>query len=255
MTDPSPNYKILHIEPCRPQAASSSSSSGADMSVLQFQIFHFLRRCIPMEIRHLYGDHDVPRLNRITNPVKEIKTSVLLQGNSDQGAARDMSRTLSSLEIPENSHAEIIQSISQVARQQQQQQQQYLTTMESVNLQVKIGGITTESESAYHEIIRMVNEVIPEAEEEEEEMLETVPASRSCIEALKKVRLGGMEEEVKQRCQCSICLNEFRVGLEVIRLPCLHAYHPDCIVKWLETSHMCPLCRHPMPLDQLLHDS
>ncbi|TXG50432.1 hypothetical protein EZV62_022956 [Acer yangbiense] len=252
MTDPSPNYKILHIEPCL-QSQASSSSSGADMSVLQFQIFHFLRRCIPMEIRHLYSDHDVPILYRITSPVKEIKTSVLLQGNSDQGAARDMSRTLSSLEIPENSHAEIIQRISQVARQQQQQQQQYLITMKSVNLQVKIGGIITESESAYHEINRMVNEVI--LEDEEEEMLETVPASWSCIEALKKVRLGGMEEEVKQRCQCSICLNEFRVGLEVIRLPCSHAYHPDCIVKWLETSHMCPLCRHPMPLDQLPHDS
>ncbi|KAL5816477.1 hypothetical protein ACOSQ3_024855 [Xanthoceras sorbifolium] len=83
------------------------------MSVLQFQIFHLLRLNIQMENGRFYS-YDHPRLTRITTPVKEIETSVLLLGNSYEIAARDMSRTLSSLEIPENCHAEIIERISQM---------------------------------------------------------------------------------------------------------------------------------------------
>ncbi|KAL5814070.1 hypothetical protein ACOSQ4_024711 [Xanthoceras sorbifolium] len=119
MTNP-PNYKILHIQPCEytptpptpTQTSSSESEDNRDMSVLQFQIFHLLRLNIQMENGRFYS-YDHPRLTRITTPVKEIETSVLLLGNSYEIAARDMSRTLSSLEIPENCHAEIIERISQ----------------------------------------------------------------------------------------------------------------------------------------------
>ncbi|PSR89638.1 E3 ubiquitin-protein like [Actinidia chinensis var. chinensis] len=46
---------------------------------------------------------------------------------------------------------------------------------------------------------------------------------------------------------CAICLDEFHVGSEVIRMPCSHVYHDDCIVSWLKTSNSCPLCRYEMP--------
>ncbi|KAH7550344.1 hypothetical protein JRO89_XS13G0174700 [Xanthoceras sorbifolium] len=224
MTNP-PNYKILHIQPCEytptpptpTQTSSSESEDNRDMSVLQFQIFHLLRLNIQMENGRFYS-YDHPRLTRITTPVKEIETSVLLLGNSYEIAARDMSRTLSSLEIPENCHAEIIERISQ------------------------IGGITTKNVCNDQVVADHENEAIMQMQ-----TVETVSASRSCIKALEKVRLGEMEE-VKQRFRCSICLKEYQVGLEVTRLPCSHVYHPDCIVKWLETSPMCPLCRQPVPL-------
>jgi hypothetical protein len=47
---------------------------------------------------------------------------------------------------------------------------------------------------------------------------------------------------------CSICLVEFSVGLEAIRLPspCSHVYHKDCILEWLDRSSTCPLCRRPV---------
>jgi hypothetical protein len=35
--------------------------------------------------------------------------------------------------------------------------------------------------------------------------------------------------------------------ITLTRLPCLHHFHRRCIVRWLEISHMCPMCRHPMP--------
>ncbi|GFZ17679.1 hypothetical protein Acr_26g0009490 [Actinidia rufa] len=47
--------------------------------------------------------------------------------------------------------------------------------------------------------------------------------------------------------RCAICLDEFRVGSEVTRIPCSHVYHDDCIVSWLKTSNSCPLCRYEMP--------
>jgi hypothetical protein len=47
---------------------------------------------------------------------------------------------------------------------------------------------------------------------------------------------------------CSICLVEFSVGLEAVRLPspCSHVYHKDCILEWLDRSSTCPLCRRPV---------
>ena len=77
----------------------------------------------------------------------------------------------------------------------------------------------------------------------ETRMIKTVPAAKASIEALKKVRV---DVSCTAR-ECSICLEEFCNGSEVMRMPCSHIYHKDCIVKWLETSHLCPLCRFPMP--------
>ena len=68
------------------------------------------------------------------------------------------------------------------------------------------------------------------------------PATKSSIEALKKVRIDGSCSS-----NDSICLDDFCDGFEVMVMPCLHLYQKDCIVKWLETSHLCLLCRYPMP--------
>lgn len=73
--------------------------------------------------------------------------------------------------------------------------------------------------------------------------VKTVPAAKSSIDGLKKVRI----DDFCSIRECSICLEEFCDELEVVCLPCLHLYHKDCIVKWLHTSHLCPLCRFPMP--------
>lgn len=73
-----------------------------------------------------------------------------------------------------------------------------------------------------------------------------IPADKSIIEQLEKLRLDGLEENTKQMA-CTICMEDFEGGVEVTQLPCLHLYHGDCIVQWLETSHVCPLCRYPMP--------
>ncbi|XP_050379344.1 uncharacterized protein LOC126796658 [Argentina anserina] len=41
---------------------------------------------------------------------------------------------------------------------------------------------------------------------------------------------------------CSICLDDFEVGRNTSRLPCLHVFHGPCIFQWLEKNHSCPIC-------------
>ncbi|RVW83982.1 Retrovirus-related Pol polyprotein from transposon TNT 1-94 [Vitis vinifera] len=49
---------------------------------------------------------------------------------------------------------------------------------------------------------------------------------------------GGLEVE------CSICISMFQEGERVKVLPqCRHAFHSQCVDKWLMTHSSCPLCR------------
>jgi len=42
---------------------------------------------------------------------------------------------------------------------------------------------------------------------------------------------------------CTICLDDYEVGDKLRCLPCRHAFHANCIAKWLiERSATCPLC-------------
>eukprot|EP00475_Leptophrys_vorax_P002135 TRINITY_DN11219_c0_g1_i1.p1 TRINITY_DN11219_c0_g1~~TRINITY_DN11219_c0_g1_i1.p1 ORF type:complete len:489 (+),score=112.32 TRINITY_DN11219_c0_g1_i1:247-1713(+) len=53
---------------------------------------------------------------------------------------------------------------------------------------------------------------------------------------------------LKGRCQdagggdslCRICLGEYGAGEMILRLPCLHFYHKQCISKWLSANKKCP---------------
>ncbi|CAL9122326.1 unnamed protein product, partial [Musa textilis] len=69
-----------------------------------------------------------------------------------------------------------------------------------------------------------------------------VPASSDAVKELAVVKYecgGDVREE-----SCRICLEEFDEGVEVMRMPCMHAFHGGCLTRWLESNHICPLCRH-----------
>merc|ERR1719419_1335386 len=42
---------------------------------------------------------------------------------------------------------------------------------------------------------------------------------------------------------CCICLEDFKEGDNIRRLPCLHIFHRDEIDQWLQRNHKCPICR------------
>ncbi|CAJ1964595.1 unnamed protein product [Sphenostylis stenocarpa] len=46
---------------------------------------------------------------------------------------------------------------------------------------------------------------------------------------------------------CSICLDRLNIKAECYTMPCHHAFHLPCILTWLKTRPLCPLCRSPLP--------
>jgi len=75
------------------------------------------------------------------------------------------------------------------------------------------------------------------------------------------------EEILKKNLQCSICLDEFKVGDKCIILPCSdndndnndnenHIFHSGCdtcsgIKEWLKRKNTCPMCRKEFPTENI----
>ncbi|ESW08091.1 hypothetical protein PHAVU_009G017600 [Phaseolus vulgaris] len=112
--------------------------------------------------------------------------------------------------------------------------------------------------------IDIIVDVVPDVESEEEEEGEeieeeemehyavTIPASAEAIDSLKTFSISPFLK--KKTHKCNICLENVRFkdneeNMKLSSLPCKHVFHHLCIVKWLQTSHTCPLCRYPMPID------
>ncbi|XWS60876.1 hypothetical protein CRYUN_Cryun07bG0075400 [Craigia yunnanensis] len=77
-----------------------------------------------------------------------------------------------------------------------------------------------------------------------------VPATKGSIQTLQKVKLELEGDGDDDGMECMICMVQLMSsGTEVTRMPCSHLFHGDCIQKWLNTCHQCPLCRFPMPTD------
>ena len=52
-------------------------------------------------------------------------------------------------------------------------------------------------------------------------------------------------ESIQNPLECAICLLPLSDNTNT--LPCQHAYHKECIEKWLNIRNICPLCREPGP--------
>ncbi|KAK7291355.1 hypothetical protein RIF29_06428 [Crotalaria pallida] len=95
-------------------------------------------------------------------------------------------------------------------------------------------------------------------EDDDEGGLGLEPASKSCIEELETFRVKEEQEEEEEEqeeegggggstaCErkCAICYEDIDEG---VKMPCLHNFHRNCIVDWLNVASSCPLCRFKMP--------
>ncbi|KAF9594553.1 hypothetical protein IFM89_033523 [Coptis chinensis] len=48
---------------------------------------------------------------------------------------------------------------------------------------------------------------------------------------------------------CAVCKDSLLIGTAGNQLPCMHLYHPSCILPWLSARNSCPLCRYELPTD------
>lgn len=73
------------------------------------------------------------------------------------------------------------------------------------------------------------------------------PASEAAVEKLERKK---MDEEMKAKeggkAECSVCIDEVKVGEEVVVMPCNHWFHEACVTMWLKEHNTCPICRTPI---------
>ncbi|XP_010278933.1 PREDICTED: uncharacterized protein LOC104612961 [Nelumbo nucifera] len=74
------------------------------------------------------------------------------------------------------------------------------------------------------------------------------PAAASFVDSLPRIVVNE-EQEKGGGLVCAICKDSLPIGTESTQLPCLHFYHPSCILPWLSARNSCPLCRYELPTD------
>ena len=83
------------------------------------------------------------------------------------------------------------------------------------------------------------------------------PCSNDFVEKLEKVTVS--EKDIENNLSCAICQESFKLGEQIIKLPCKdpHFFHfeeseDECggILPWLKDNNSCPICRTEFPEEQ-----
>ncbi|KAI8635216.1 hypothetical protein F5Y19DRAFT_4517 [Xylariaceae sp. FL1651] len=69
------------------------------------------------------------------------------------------------------------------------------------------------------------------------------PAPENAIASLPKRKLDEEMLGPELKGECTICIDEVKVGDEVVVLPCKHWFHQECANLWLKQHNSCPVCR------------
>ncbi|KAJ0263966.1 RING-type E3 ubiquitin transferase [Hirschfeldia incana] len=69
----------------------------------------------------------------------------------------------------------------------------------------------------------------------------TPPATKEAVESLDTVMVK------EGLVQCTVCLDDFEIGVEAKEMPCKHKFHSECLLPWLELHSSCPVCRYLLP--------
>jgi len=66
------------------------------------------------------------------------------------------------------------------------------------------------------------------------------------LQALKRRKLNESDEEM-QSFLCCICQDEENNSKDcLVKLPCTHEFHNECILTYFKDKHLCPICRFPL---------
>ncbi|KAL9238841.1 hypothetical protein vseg_013214 [Gypsophila vaccaria] len=79
------------------------------------------------------------------------------------------------------------------------------------------------------------------------------PASKPFVDNLPLILICE-EHQKPDGLACAICKDFLTNGTKVNQLPCLHLYHPFCILPWLSARNTCPLCRYELPAEEIEHE-
>ncbi|KAL2760331.1 hypothetical protein ACRALDRAFT_1053905 [Sodiomyces alcalophilus JCM 7366] len=72
------------------------------------------------------------------------------------------------------------------------------------------------------------------------------PASEAAINKLERKKVDAALLGPEGKAECTICIDQLKIGEEVLFLPCKHWFHETCVVMWLKEHNTCPICRAPI---------
>lgn len=76
------------------------------------------------------------------------------------------------------------------------------------------------------------------------------PAAKSEIEKLKKYKINkDLLQKFGGKNMCPVCKEEFAEDDKCMDLPCLHHFHEECLMPWLNQHDSCPICRYELKTD------
>ena len=111
---------------------------------------------------------------------------------------------------------------------------QNATPEELLEIGIRLGMImnNVEDEMDYERLLQLDENVIPKgATEKQLKGLEIREYNKAS------------ENEINN---CAICIDEFEENDQLHLLPCQHSFHSQCILKWLNRSKLCPICRYEL---------
>jgi len=73
--------------------------------------------------------------------------------------------------------------------------------------------------------------------------------SKKFLEGIQKAGDTVAASDIVRQEVCPICEETLKDGEGILRLPCSHVFHDDCICPWLKHHNTCPICRNELPAE------
>ncbi len=80
------------------------------------------------------------------------------------------------------------------------------------------------------------------------------PASKNAMDSLPMVKVTADDLLEATNRECTVCLEEQKLGTSAVKLQCGHLFHRDCLIEWLKCQCTCPVCRFEIETDDIYYE-
>lgn len=75
------------------------------------------------------------------------------------------------------------------------------------------------------------------------------PASGEAVQSLERIKITT-ETVINGDPKCPICMSYYVPDDDLIKMPCQHLFHDECLIQWLNRNNTCPICRLELPVSE-----
>jgi len=96
---------------------------------------------------------------------------------------------------------------------------------------LNVGSMEEINTESYEELLRLSELIPPVSKGADSNTIQSLPCRK-------------YNKDTDKDNKCNICLCDYEEDEDLLSLPsCLHCFHKECIIKWLEINKICPICR------------